>query len=528
MKLGIDFGTTRVVVAAVDRGNYPLVNFETRDGHVSDWFPPLVAVRGDERAYGWDAWLLQGHPGWTVTRSLKRFLKDAGPDTRFEIGGQSFEIRQLLRELMGALRNHLREHSTLAGDSTGPVEAMLGVPANANSNQRFLTTEAARDAGFEVLGLLNEPSAAAVEFAHRDRPSQKVRSDGWLMVYDLGGGTFDASLIELGDNMHSIIASDGISTLGGDDFDEILAELALATSAISSDERESLSAAEWFTLLEECREKKEAINPNTRKLTIDLERVRPNWREVSFAANEFYEQCRPLIESTREVVNRLLAEHPERSIDTLYVTGGGSELPPVARILREEFGRRVRRSAYMRSATAIGLAIRADTQSGFVLRDKFMQNFGLWRETDDGKSITFDLIFSRGTPLPGPKQPPVRSVRSYRPAHNVGHFRYLECARLAGDGRPVGEIIDWDDIRFPFDPRLQDQTDLASVPVVRTDGTKSFVIEETYTCDSSGNLAVEISNKSTGFDKTFRLGRWSRQQPKLLPGRARAHRASKS
>lgn len=527
VKIGIDFGTTRVVIAAVDRGNYPLVSFETPDGHVRDWFPPLVAVRGAERAYGWEAWLLQGQAGWTTARSLKRVLKDAGPETEFEIGGQIVEVRQLLRELMGALREQLCEHSTLSGGHTGTMEVMLGVPANANSNQRFLTTEAARDAGFEILGLLNEPSAAAVEFAHRDRPDGKTHSDGWLMVYDLGGGTFDASLIQLGDELHSVVASDGIATLGGDDFDEILAELALTASGISSAERENLSSAEWFTLLEECREKKEALNPNTRKVTIDLERVRPDWHDVSLAVNTFYEQCRPLIESTRDVVNKLLAEHPERVIDALYVTGGGSELPPVARILREEFGRRVRRSAYMRSATAIGLAIRADAQSGFVLRDQFMRNFGLWRETDEGRSVAFDLIFPRGTALPGPKQPPLRRVRSYSPAHNVGHFRYLECARLAGDGRPVGEITDWDDIRFPFDPSLQDRADLASVPVVRAPGTNDFVIEEAYTCDSSGNLAVEISNKFTGYEKTFRLGRWSARQAKMSPARARGRRSQK-
>jgi molecular chaperone DnaK len=524
VKLGIDFGTTRVVVAGVDRGNYPLVHFETPDGHVRDWFPPLIAVRGETHVYGWDAWQVQGQAGWSVCRSLKRFLRNAGPETRFEIGEQSFEIRQLMRELMEALREQLREHSNLSGAQAGPMEVMLGVPANANSNQRFLTTEAAREAGFEVLGLLNEPSAAAVEFTHRGRADRKARSEGWIMVYDLGGGTFDASLIELGDT-HSILASDGIPTVGGDDFDEILAELALTAAGISSGERDSLSPSEWFTLLEECREKKEALNPNTRKLTVDLERVRRHWREVSLAASGFYEQCRPLIESTREVVNRLLAEHPDHPIDTLYVTGGGSELPPVARILREDFGRRVHRSAYMRSATAIGLAIRADTQSGFVLRDQFMRNFGLWRETDEGRSIAFDLVFPRGTALPDPRQPPLRSVRSYHPAHNVGHFRYLECSRLAGDGRPVGEITDWDDIRFPFDPGLQDRADLTSIPVVRTPATRKFVIEETYTCDGSGNLAVEICNKSTGYEKKFHLGRWSAKQTKVSPGRARARHA---
>ena len=74
MRLGIDFGTTRVVVAAADRGNYPVVQFEAPDGSVRDWFPPLVAARGGERRYGWDDWLLQAEPGWTIVRSLKRIL----------------------------------------------------------------------------------------------------------------------------------------------------------------------------------------------------------------------------------------------------------------------------------------------------------------------------------------------------------------------------------------------------------------------------------------------------------------------
>lgn len=527
MKVGIDFGTTRIVVAAADRGNYPLVNFEGPDGQVHDWFPPLIAVRGETRAYGWEAWSMQEESSWTMSRSLKRFLRDAGPETRFEIGGQSIEIQQLMRELMEALRNQLRDHSTLSvvEGQPAPIEAMLGVPANANSNQRFLTTEAARDAGFEVLGLMNEPSAAAVEFAHSHRADRKARSEGWLMVYDLGGGTFDASLIELGDDAHSIVASDGIPTVGGDDFDEILAGLALTTAGISSKERERLSASDWFKLLEECREKKEALNANTRKLAIDLESIRHHWPDVSIATKEFYELCRPLVESTREVVNRLLAEHAERPIDTLYVTGGGSELPPVARILREEFGRRVRRSAYMRSATAIGLAIRADAQADFVLRDQFMRNFGVWRETEEGRTIIFDLVFSRGTALPGPKQAKLRSVRSYHPAHNVGHFRFLECAQLSADGRPLGEIIDWDDVLFPFDPDLEGRTDLASVPVVRMAKTKDMIVEETYTCDSSGNVTVQIGNRSTGYEKSFRLGRWSAKQIKMSPKPARARGA---
>ena len=105
-------------------------------------------------------------------------------------------------------------------------------------------------------------------------------------------------------------------------------------------------------------------------------------------------------------------------------------------MLREVFGRRVRRSAYTRSATAIGLAIQADAQAGYVLRDKFTRHFGVWREADEGRTVIFDPLFSKGTPLPAPGEPPLVQSRQYTPAHNIGHFRYLECSHLTEEGRP--------------------------------------------------------------------------------------------
>ena len=196
MRIGIDFGTTRVVAALVDRGNFPLVSFEAPDGQVHDWFPPVVAVNGDVRLYGWEAIAVQEDPMWTVQRSLKRYLRSAGPHTTVPLAEQLLPLRLLMAEMMAALRVQLLEHSNLgSNEPQEKLEIMLGVPASANSNQRFLTEEAAQAAGFTVLGLLNEPSAAAIEFAHRNSSERRSRIGSGLVVYDLGGApsTFPSS-----------------------------------------------------------------------------------------------------------------------------------------------------------------------------------------------------------------------------------------------------------------------------------------------------------------------------------------------
>ncbi|MEJ2007448.1 MAG: Hsp70 family protein [Acidobacteriota bacterium] len=533
MRLGIDFGTTRIVTAFVDRGNYPVVVFEAPDGNSCEWFPPLVAVKGEERRYGWEAWAAQEESGWTVVRSLKRGLDYAGPRTLVQIGQQRVPMQDLLRELAMSLRKALLENSTLPVSRDESLDVMLGVPANANSNQRFLTAEAIRQAGFNVLGLLNEPSAASIEFGHHKRTSQQFSEKMRILVYDFGGGTFDASLVELDEREHVVISSEGIPTLGGDDFDEVLAGLALEAAEISVVEQDSLSQAEMFRLHEECRLKKESLHPNTRRIVIDLSNVRSDWPQVTVPINDFYDRCRPLVEETLHATEDLLdtagygfagsrtAQTPdeEQRLEALYMTGGGSELPLIGRMLREIFGRRVRRSAYTRAATAIGLAIQADATAGYVLRDKFTRHFGVWREAEGGRSIVFDPLFKKGTPLPGPSDPPLLNSRRYFPVHNIGHFRYLECTHLTGEGRPAGDITIWDDIRFPFDPSLQNDSRLDQIPVGYLNNGHRCEAEESYACDRSGAVTVTIANLPAGYNRSYRLGRWATSEPLVVPGR---------
>jgi molecular chaperone DnaK (HSP70) len=529
MRLGIDFGTTRIVAAAADRGNYPLVSFDAPDGQTRDWFPPLVAISDQGRRFGWDAWSVQGDPQWTTIRSIKRLLKHAGPNSELTIGNESYLIAELVTELLFALRRQLRKQSTLSVERGEPLEVMIGVPANANSNQRFLTAEAFRAAGFQVLGILNEPSAASVEFGHRGASSGSTRKDQRrsLLVYDLGGGTFDASLVEIEDSLHTIVATSGLPDVGGDDFDEILADIALETAGVAA-KRQALSAAQWFHLCEECRERKEALNPNTRKIVIDLEHVEAGWGEVSIAVGDFYERCRPLIERTEAVVVDLLADEApgsdEHPLEALYVTGGGSELPAVARVLKETFGRRVRRSAYMRSATAIGLAISADDRSNYLLKDRLARYFGVWREADHGDRIVFDLLFPRGLELPRSGASPLRVARTYWPVHNIGHFRYAECSGIGLDGQPAGDLTVWDDIRFPFDPALREAEDLEPVPVSKSAAMAAQAVEEEYTCDASGMVKVTITNRSAGYRREYALGRWSSKAQRVTAAAAPAKR----
>ena len=182
----------------------------------------------------------------------------------------------------------------------------------------------------------------------------------------------------------------------------------------------------------------------------------------------------------------------------------------MARVLRETFGRKVRRSAYMRSATAIGLAIRAEGHEERPFRDQFTKHFGVWREADEGHNVVFDVIFPRGVRLPSRGEAPLQIVRSYHPAHNIGYFRYLECAQLGANNQPEGEITNWDEIRVAFDPSLASAGRFERRESAAARGARNLWVEEVYTCDANGDVRVKIHNASAKQTHEYRLGRWSK------------------
>lgn len=503
MRLGIDYGTTRTVVCAIDKGNYPIVSFQNEAGDDQDWYPSLIAARGGERAFGFEAAARQTDPAWEMLRSFKRRLGTLSPDSHVRVGSHSVTVLQLLTEFMCRLRADLVERSNLRITRNTPLEAMISVPANSNSNQRFITLEAFRQAGFKVRGMLNEPSAAGIEYAHNTLTSRTSSRREHVVIYDLGGGTFDVSVIHITDRHHEVLNSVGIAQLGGDDFDQLLLDLALRRTGV-----EQLSAGARFQLLEECRERKEGLHPNSRKIAIDVGRALEGKHEVVIDAQEFYSSCRPLIERTIAAMERavLLAPLPHAwdSIAAVYLVGGSSDFPLVSRLLREQFGRRVRKSSYPHAATAIGLAIMADAAAGYTLRERFSRHFGVWREREDGRSVALDVLFEKDTLLPDHPEGRVVRARIYRPVHNIGRFRYLECGQIDEDGRPCGDITPWDEIYFPFDPALENEERLESIPI-RRNVAPGQMIEELYSCDAGGIIEVAIINHASGFRRNYRL-----------------------
>jgi molecular chaperone DnaK (HSP70) len=505
MLLGIDYGTTHTVVAVADRGNYPVVSFQSENDDPEEWYPSLLAFAREsgERRYGFAARAQEGDSAWSVVRSFKRQLATLGPESSVQLGTINVNALQVLTEFLTQLRLDLYENSNLRLAADEDLEVLISVPANANSNQRFITLEAFRLAGFLVRGTLNEPSAAGVEYAHRYR--QHKRGSGGrehVAVYDLGGGTFDAAVISMMDQQHEVLGSDGIGWLGGDDFDRMLLDLALAGSGITD-----LAPAARLSLLAECREKKEGLHPNTRKVAIDLGRALPGQTEVIVSTADFYDRCRPLIERTVVALEQALetAAVAWHSVAAVYLVGGSSDLPIVARTLRERYGKLLRRSAYPHATIAIGLAIAADVEAGYQISEHFTRHFGVWREADGGNSVTLDVIFPKETALPaGGEQ--LRSRRRYHPAHNLGHFRFVECGSVDELGQPTGDITVWEEIHFPFIAELEKESSLADVSVQRIPLSHEL-IEEIYSCNEHGIIEVQIINHATRHQRTSMLHR---------------------
>src|ERR1700735_1260505 len=322
MRLGIDFGTTHTVVAVVDRGNYPVVSFDGVDA----WPSIIAANESGELRYGPDAASVRHDPDWSALRSFKRLLNDAGPTTTVDLAGRRHRLADLLAGFLAQLKSDLRQRSNVDLAPGERVEAAISVPANASSAQRFLTLDAFTQAGFEVVALLNEPSAAGFEYAHRYRSTITAKREH-VLIYDLGGGTFDASLLKMTGRCNEVVVSEGIQRLGGDDCDETILKLVRKGARLRK-----LDAGTHDLLLEECTVRKEAVVPNTRRFLVDLTAVgKPPF---SCPIEDVYTACAPLVDKTITALPDVLHDRGGGDVDWseiagIYVVGGAGSFPLV-------------------------------------------------------------------------------------------------------------------------------------------------------------------------------------------------------
>ena len=503
MRLGVDFGTTTTAIAIVDRGNYPIVSFVNNNDDTVDFVPSIIALDGDRLVYGFDA-EDAAREGAPHLRSFKRLLSDPSvTDTStLRLGNHSISILDALTGFLSYVVRQLRTNSSIASlPDSEPLEALVGIPAHAWSAQRFLTLEAFRRAGWDVLAMVNEPSAAGFEYTHRHAGTLNSKRTA-ILVYDLGGGTFDASIVSATGTLHEVMGSRGLNMVGGDDFDVVLATRLAAAAGTDSGK---LGDEAWERLIEDSRDAKETLSPSTKFITVPVD-----GKPVTIPVTDFYEAATPLVEATIGAMEPLLV--PDASgvgqlggdIAGLYVVGGGSQLPLVARVLRSRFGRRVHRSPHTAASTAIGLAIGADPEAAYTVREQLSRGVGVFREREAGSFISFDTLLEPNTELsPGET---LTIKRCYRAAHNIGYFRFVEYSSFDEAGVPRGDLQPYGEVIVPFDRSLRrSDINLSAVPVIRTEDGP--LIEESYIVDENGMVTVEITDLEAAYTVTRPLGR---------------------
>jgi len=368
--VGIDLGTTNSLVAYVDEGRPVVIRDESGDALV----PSVVSVGGEGTIFvGREAQRrLLTAPSRSVY-SIKRFMGrgiDDVPDelallpfrvsgepggvVRIGVADREFTPPEISAFILRELKHRAEEHFRQRGEFDFEVDrAVVTVPAYFNDAQRTATRDAGRLAGLEVLRIINEPTAASLAYGldKRDR--------GTIAVYDLGGGTFDISILKVEDGVFQVLATNGDTHLGGDDIDRLLVEHVLADIAGPKEQdastieaiRRAVIQAKWD--LSERDETEIRIEPSPA--------AHAGYRKRITRA-DFERIIRPLIDRTLEPCRQALtdADLQPKHIDEAVLVGGSTRIPLVRRVVEELFGRTPHSELNPDEVVALGAAVQAD------------------------------------------------------------------------------------------------------------------------------------------------------------------------
>ncbi len=353
--IGIDLGTTNSVVAVMEGGKPTVI----ANAEGSRTTPSIVSfTKNGERLVGQLAKRQAVLNPENTVISIKRHM---GEDYKKKIDGKDYTPQEIsamiLRKLADDASNYLGEKVT---------SAVITVPAYFNDAQRQATKDAGKIAGLDVLRIVNEPTAAALAYGLEKQTSEKV------LVFDLGGGTFDVSILEIGDGVHEVLSTSGDTHLGGDDFDQKIIDY-LCDEFKKTEGIDLRNDKQAMQRLKESAEKAKCELSSVVETNINLPFITadangPKHLDISLTRAKFEELSHDLLERCKTPVERAIKDAgiSKSELNEVVLVGGSTRIPAVQQLVKEYTGKEPNQSVNPDEVVAVGAAIQAGVLAGEV------------------------------------------------------------------------------------------------------------------------------------------------------------------